>query len=140
MVFGNATITNADVAITNSGASELRNTILADNTVVCTGPIVSAGHNLLGNVTGCSYTGAPGDLIGTSSQTINPRLGPLQRDRGMTATHAPLSDSPAIDAGDNVTCTLVDQRGVVRPQGLACDIGAVEVEHDAPLYLPMIRT
>jgi CSLREA domain-containing protein len=140
MVVGNATITNADVAITNSGAIELRNTILAGNAVDCMGPIVSGGHNMLGNVTGCSYTEASGDLIGTSSQAINPRLGPLQRDRGVTATHAPLSDSPAIDAGDNVTCTLVDQRGVVRPQGLACDIGAVEVEHYAPRYLPVIRT
>src|SRR5580765_8062266 len=66
MVVGNATITNADVAITNSGTIQLLNTILAGNVVDCTGSIVSGGHNLLGNVTGFSYMGAPGDLIGTS--------------------------------------------------------------------------
>jgi hypothetical protein len=36
--------------------------------------------------------------------------------------------SPAIDAGNNGTCTAADQRGVSRPQGSACDIGAFEAE------------
>jgi CSLREA domain-containing protein len=139
MVFGNATITNAELAMKNSGAVELRNTILAGNAADCAGPIVSLGHNLLGNVTGCSYAEASGDLIGTSAQPINPRLGPLQRNGGATATHAPLPGSPAVDAGDDATCTLVDQRGVARPQGVACDIGAVELEQHLWLYLPVIR-
>ena len=39
--------------------------------------------------------------------------------------------SPAIDAGDGATCAAapvnaVDQRGIVRPQLAACDIGAFE--------------
>lgn len=139
MLFGNATITNAKVALTNSGTLELRNTILAGNQQDCAGPIVSLGHTLIGNVAGCTYTQAPGDLIGTGAQPIKPLLGPLQTNRGATATHAPLFGSPAIDAGDDATCPALDQRGVARPQGAACDIGAVEVEQSKWLYLPIIR-
>jgi CSLREA domain-containing protein len=37
--------------------------------------------------------------------------------------------SPAIDhGGTSATCPATDQRGVSRPQGPACDIGAVEVQ------------
>ena len=35
--------------------------------------------------------------------------------------------SPAIDAGTNAGCPATDARGVLRPAGLACDIGAFEV-------------
>jgi hypothetical protein len=38
-----------------------------------------------------------------------------------------LPASPAIDAGDNSASPPTDQRGVPRPQGLACDIGAFEL-------------
>ena len=34
--------------------------------------------------------------------------------------------SPAIDAGNDGTCASTDQRGVIRPQGSHCDIGAYE--------------
>jgi len=51
---------------------------------------------------------------------------------GATQTHALVTDSPAIDAGDNALCSddainSFDQRGVSRPQGSACDIGSFEV-------------
>ena len=36
----------------------------------------------------------------------------------------PAANSPALDNGAN--CPATDQRGVARPQGAACDIGAVE--------------
>ena len=45
---------------------------------------------------------------------------------GATATHALLEGSPAIDAADPDVCPTADQRGVPRPQGPACDVGAVE--------------
>ena len=66
------------------------------------------------------------DLVNT-----NPSLGPLQDNGGPTFTHALLEGSPAIDAG---SCTDVDgntvhtdQRGMPRPQGANCDIGAFEL-------------
>ncbi|MGH9176103.1 MAG: choice-of-anchor Q domain-containing protein, partial [Vicinamibacterales bacterium] len=48
---------------------------------------------------------------------------------GPTMTHAIGTDSPAFDA---IACSVVagvfDQRGVSRPQGAGCDIGAFELE------------
>jgi len=53
----------------------------------------------------------------------------LQDNGGPTQTHALLQDSPAIDAGSCEAAESdieTDQRGVARPQGEACDIGAYE--------------
>jgi CSLREA domain-containing protein len=62
-----------------------------------------------------------------SKPGVNPLLGPLANNGGPTDTQALLAGSPAIDAGDNATCQPTDQRGVTRPQGPACDIGAYEL-------------
>ena len=45
-----------------------------------------------------------------------------------------LPDSPAIDAGDNDTCEITDQRGIARPQGANCDIGAFEYSATNPVW------
>jgi hypothetical protein len=37
-----------------------------------------------------------------------------------------LTGSPAIDAADAALRPATDQRGVVRPQGAACDVGAFQ--------------
>jgi len=75
-----------------------------------------------------------GLLVSTTNllDIVDPMLGPLADNGGPTLTHTLLAGSPAIDAaaptdsiGDPVE---FDQRGVVRPQGIANDIGAVEVE------------
>ncbi len=63
---------------------------------------------------------------------LDPLLGPLQNNGGATLTHAPLPGSPAIDAGDNALCPATDQRGLSRPQGAACDMGAVEAPPNQP--------
>ena len=62
------------------------------------------------------------------------QLGSLQNNGGATQTIALLPGSRAIDAGDNAVCAAApvnnrDQRGMVRPQGHTCDIGAFEAEH-----------
>jgi len=59
--------------------------------------------------------------------TTDPKLGALANNGGLTQTRLPGAGSSAIDAGNNSTCTNTDQRGVPRPQGAVCDIGAVEV-------------
>jgi hypothetical protein len=64
----------------------------------------------------------------------DPLLGPLQNNGGPTLTHALLAGSPAIDAVPLADCSGVtdDQRGVLRPQGPACDIGAFELVVNQP--------
>jgi CSLREA domain-containing protein len=113
----------------------VRNTIIADNTDAsgigpdCAGAIVSEGHDLLENATGCTVSGdTTGNLVG-----VDPALAPLADYGGPTPTHALFAGSPVIDAGDPGTpgsggtaCAATDQRGIVRPEGAACDIGAVE--------------
>jgi CSLREA domain-containing protein len=96
---------------------------------------LSLGHNLVG---------AAGDLAGAfagnGDQTgvADVLLGPLASNGGPTDTHALLAGSPAIGTG---TCAdqdgrtvASDQRGVSRPQGSACDIGAYELEQAAPVF------
>jgi predicted outer membrane repeat protein len=54
-------------------------------------------------------------------------LGPVQDNGGPTDTAAPDAGSAAIDGGlDSPDCAATDQRGVRRPQGPHCDIGAFE--------------
>ena len=55
-----------------------------------------------------------------------PGLSPLGRNGGPTATHALKRASEAINAGANANCAPRAQRGVRRPQGPRCDIGAFE--------------
>jgi predicted outer membrane repeat protein len=62
--------------------------------------------------------------------TTDPMLGPLQDNGGPMQTMMLMAGSSAIDAGYNPTCAATDQRGVPRPQGTNCDVGAVEVVLD----------
>lgn len=64
-------------------------------------------------------------------------LAELADNGGPTQTMALLPGSPLIDAGDDSICAsaevnYLDQRGVARPQGIHCDIGAYE-------YQPLVR-
>jgi len=95
------------------------NSIVAGGCVASGGAITSAGHNL-DNGTSCALAGA-GDKANAS-----PQLGPLAFNGGPTRTEALQDGSPAIDAADPALCPAVDQRGVGRPFGPACDIGAFE--------------
>jgi hypothetical protein len=120
----------------NSGNLTSINTIISNSTGGnCSGPeiITSNGHNLEDENT-CGLSSAAGDLINT-----NPNLGPLEDNEGPTLTHALILPSPAINAGDNNGCPATDQRGVRRPLGPTCDIGAYEYNpfiHS--LFLPLV--
>ena len=66
-------------------------------------------------------------ITATTSLAADPKLDPLQDNGGETETQALLEGSPAIDAVPAALCAVSeDQRGVSRPQGEACDIGAFE--------------
>jgi hypothetical protein len=100
------------------------------------GVMISLGNNLeSGN--NCNFT-QTSDLPNT-----DPQLGSLADNGGPTQTLALLDASvlhprsPAIDAGADTGCPPTDQRGVARPQGAHCDIGAFELMI-ARIYLPLI--
>jgi hypothetical protein len=59
--------------------------------------------------------------------TGDPKLGTLAYNGGFTPTFVPGAGSVAIDTGKDAGCPATDQRGIARPQGAHCDIGAVEV-------------
>ncbi len=129
----------------NAGAG----TIYPDCSWLNGGGLTSYGHNLIGRNDGCAFTdmGVGGDKVGTSASPINPLLGPLAYNGGPTATRALLPGSPAIDAGSSEVpgtlalgaCVAADQRGVARPIGARCDIGAFEAPAYPQLFLPLIR-
>jgi hypothetical protein len=80
-------------------------------------------------------------LNGGNNIDTDPLLGPIADNGGFTMTHALLEGSPAIDAGDPGNCPDTDQRGINRPQGDYCDMGAYEYEHPDDLkaiFLPLI--
>ena len=132
LTLNNSTVSgNTPGGIANTGTATLKNTIVANNTGGdCTsGAPTSLGHNLDSDGT-CALSGT-GDI-----SSGNANLGALALNApGTTATHALLAGSDAIDAGNPATpgsggnaCEATDQRGVARPQGAFCDIGAFELE------------
>jgi beta-glucanase (GH16 family) len=80
--------------------------------------LISGGHNL---VQDDSCNPVASDLIGGDAG-----IGPLADNGGPTLTHALLAASPAIDTADGAVCPATDQRGIARPQGAGCDVGAYE--------------
>jgi hypothetical protein len=136
---GNSAHENAQGGLTNmeSGARlHLFNTIIAN----------SASGWDCGNENGGVISTNTNNLVedGTCAASLSgdPMLGGLADNGGPTWTMALLEGSPAIDAGDDATCAAApvsgkDQRGVTRPQGAHCDIGAYE-KIQVTIYLPMI--
>ena len=125
---------DAGAGIKSTDGSEviIINSIVAFNgNTNCNGNVLSGGFNLESNDT-CGFN-APGDLTNT-----DPLLGPLADNGGGTDTHGLMPGSPAIDTAGDANCLPADQRGVGRPQGQACDIGAFESEELRAEGLPTI--
>ena len=105
---GAAVVNVANSIIASAGASN------------CAGvAVISLGNNLEDREE-CAFDD-PEDI-----QNEDPVLGPLEDNGGPTLTHALLPGSPALGAADEALCVATDQRGVSRPQGDGCDIGAFE--------------
>ncbi|MET0503213.1 MAG: VCBS repeat-containing protein [Candidatus Binatia bacterium] len=113
-----------------AGTFNFQNTVIANNFEGallrdCSGTLTSNGNTLM-RVVNCTVNGA-------TPIVANPLLGPLQNNGGPTATHALLTGSPAINAGNPSGCRdqfgallQKDQRGLLRTVGARCDIGAFE--------------
>ena len=71
------------------------------------------------------FNPGPTDIV--PNAPLSAILKPLADNGGPTKTHALPAGSPALNASPaNSGCKPTDQRGVTRPQGAACDIGAFE--------------
>ncbi len=79
------------------------------------------GHNI--DQDGACELNATGD-----QSRVDPRLAPIAANGGPTPTEALLHGSAAIGAADDPSCPATDQRGVARPQGTHCDVGAFEAQ------------
>ena len=130
-VEGTSTITLTNATLSNnvanshggaiyneSGDVDIHNSILYGN----------SGEEIHNNstTTNVSYSIVQGGYSGTGNLDVDPLLGPLQDNGGFTKTMALGEDSPALNAGNDANCPATDQRGVKRPQGSHCDIGAYE--------------
>jgi CSLREA domain-containing protein len=65
---------------------------------------------------------------GLSASDLPVRLGPLDPNGGIARSFLPWAGSAGVDAGDDATCTALDQRSATRAHSAAdhCDAGAVE--------------
>lgn len=102
---GTVTVVNSIVAFSTGGNN-------------CNGSINASGNNI-DSGTSCNFGG-------NSLNSTDPLLGPLQDNGGGTPTHILFISSPAVDNASGALCSAIDQRGVTRPQGSGCDIGAYE--------------
>ncbi len=143
VVMNNVTIA-FNTGITNTGGiygspTLLANSIIAYNVGGNCGIGLPGSTYSLDSEDSCGFT-LPGNITNT-----NPLLAPLANYGGPTLIHGLYVGSPAINAGNPVApgsslsaCAVTDQRGVSRPVGPRCDIGAFEGTL-YPLYLPLIE-
>lgn len=158
---GSLTLTNATIAVntasTNPGGGinipggtvVLNNSLIANNVGHSPGPVTgdvngavnsASAFNLItdgSNLTGI-VNGSQGNIIGTATNPIDAKLGPLADNGGLTQTVALLQGSPGIDAGsvplakDPSTGMPLqfDQRGPGFPRVInnKVDIGAFELQ------------
>ena len=132
---GNATLVNVTMARNRvdgsswwgtSGSSISGDAALTNCILFClpgqtnvAGTMTDGGHNI------CSDASASFSSP-TSYNDLDPLLGPVADNDGFPPTVGLLPRSPALNAADPTACPATDQRGVSRPMGADCDIGAYE--------------
>ncbi|MGE0324160.1 MAG: choice-of-anchor Q domain-containing protein [Polyangiaceae bacterium] len=128
---GTTTLVNTTITASSAsgirhwnGTLDLRHSTIANNAAfdvrIRGARVANAYNSSVGTLEG-SFTVAEGSLI-----SADPMLGPLQDNGGPTLTMAPLQGSPVLDGANDAYCEAADQRGLARPSGDHCDIGAVE--------------
>lgn len=129
--------------VTSGADIYMKNSVIADNTATSSPDcytdgtdIISYGYNLFEDLSNCSVN----DLysLETDINSTDPSV-TAQTTDGVTWGYLFDTDSPLYDAGSctdfDGNTTTMDQRGVERPQGTTCDIGALELEVEAELKL-----
>jgi len=125
---GTGVVTLSSVTFSGNGSAlnSVTETIVIQNTLF--GPQQNAACS---PSTAVFSIGTSMDTDGSCNiTTVSPnslKLGPLADNGGPTQTHDLGQGSVAIDAAAG-SCLINDQRGVHRPQGADCDVGAFEYE------------
>jgi uncharacterized repeat protein (TIGR01451 family) len=135
---GNSAAVGGGVFSPGGDSNIIRNSVFFENegggsTDDCAGVFDSDGYNIFGSPdnAGCSAVAENN----STDQFIDPVIGLLADNGGLTETRALLAGSPAIDGGnpggceaDDGSILTEDQRGQIRSaNGEPCDIGAYEV-------------
>jgi len=138
-IAGNTTPGGSGGAIhLGQGQITLKNTIIANNT-----PDNCAGYALTDGGGNLTWPAEGNDCIYSGFQVGDSWLAALADNGGPNQTLWPQIGSAAVNHGDDAVCAAVpvgsmDQRGVSRPAGAHCDIGAVEVDK-YKLFISFIR-
>ncbi len=152
--FSNPTLTNVTISgNTASGKSDssgggivnddnskttIRNSIVWGNTAVFDSQIHDGSTSMSTIIFSDIQGGCPARSACSNIINADPRLGALGNYGGTMQTIPLLPGSAAIDAANDSVCPATDQRGVARPQGAHCDMGAFEfASSSAPTNTPI---
>lgn len=123
----NNTLITGGGNLENLGSFSIGYSIIINGSILnCQGAFTSLGYNM-DSGTDC------GLLSADDTQNEEPGLTPLQDNGGPTFTMAPLTGN-VFDRIPAAACLPTDQRGLTRPQGGRCDIGAIERYTSPPLF------
>lgn len=138
---GNSAAVGGAIYTQNVGTIRVTNTTFADNTASLEGPALHSSGGLPITVENSIFedNGCIGPIVDGGGNldwpdstcpglAADPVLGALADNGGPTETMALGPGSAAIDAAVSATCPATDQRGVARPFGAGCDIGAYEAD------------
>lgn len=164
---GNSARVGGGMRINNDATLEIRNSTIAHNSASIQGsavstrqiPPVTISNTLI--VDSCAFSLLPNseggniESPGTNCFLQHPTdrmgvpdagLGALGLHGGPTPSYSLLPGSPALEGGENISCTDLDQRGFSRPQDgdfdgeAICDVGAYErLPGGGPVAIPALN-
>jgi hypothetical protein len=151
LLFSTVSGNSADVGANLAGADATAAAAPDSGTIELTATVVSealgGGANCAAVTIAHSAFAHVTDTSCGTATSADPQLGTLADNGGPTLTMLPTTASPLVGQVPTDAClarVAVDQRGVTRPQGTACTIGAVEVAGpvipDPPLTPPDVPT
>jgi CSLREA domain-containing protein len=150
IVGNSAPFSGANIDLYSSATVRISGTVVADplgGTANCTtnggslSDLTTPGGNLEDDSShACNFSVASGDTVG-----VPPQLGALANNGGATETMLPAVGSPLIgaagacvDPSNSGAPLTLDERGLARPAGGPCDIGATQIQAPANTVAPSI--
>jgi predicted outer membrane repeat protein len=135
---GNSSFDGGGMRNVSNSNPQIRNTVFWGNTAASSGAQIFNENGSLPSVSDSVVQGGcPAGSTCTNVIITDPLLGALGYYGGSTQTIPLLAGSSAIDTGNDAVCPATDQRGIARPQGAHCDIGAFEQDD---LTTPTVNT